>query len=104
MAEDLLLVTAGVLARDLAHGCPTRIDVTGSTYGVDRVVGPNGRTMPRALNPLWQKDILGYLLSGQAAMVARVEARGFSVATLRVLRRLPVLYRGRDVTVYATNG
>ena len=95
------LLLAGVLARDLAHGCPTRIDVTGSTYGV---VGPNGRTMPRALNPLWQKDILGYLLSGQAAMVTRVEARGFSVATLRVLRRLPVLYRGRDVTVYATNG
>jgi len=53
---------------------------------------------------LWQKDILGYLLSGQAAMVTRIEARGFSVATNRVLQSRPVLYRGPDVTVYATNG
>jgi alpha-1,2-mannosyltransferase len=98
------LLLAGVLSSDLARGCPTQIDVTGVTYGVDRVVGPNGRTVPRVLNPLWQKDILGYLLSGQAAMVTRIEARGFSVATMRVLRSLPVLYRGPDVTVYATNG
>lgn len=98
------LILAGALSSDLARGCPTRIDVTGPTYNVDRVVGTDGRTLPRARNPLWQKDILAYLLSGNAAMVTRSEADGFSAGILRALRQLPVLYRGRDVTVYATGG
>jgi alpha-1,2-mannosyltransferase len=98
------LILAGVLSTDLARGCPTRIDVTGSTYNVDRVVGPDGRPLERARNPVWQRDILGYLLSGNAAMVTRLEAEGLSPGTRRTLRRLPILYRGANLTVYATSG
>ncbi|MFL6101229.1 MAG: glycosyltransferase 87 family protein [Actinomycetales bacterium] len=98
------LILSGALSPDLARGCPTRIDVTGPTYNVDRVVGTDGRTVPRVRNPLWQRDILAYLRSGNAAMVTRSEADGFSEGTRRALRHLTLLYRGRDVTVYATGG
>jgi alpha-1,2-mannosyltransferase len=97
------LILAGVLSADLARGCPTRIDVTGSTYNDDRVIGPDGRPLRRARNPVWQRDILGYLLSGNAAMVTRLEAEGLSPGTQQILHRLPVLYHGANVTVYATS-
>jgi alpha-1,2-mannosyltransferase len=97
------LVLAGVLYRNLGRRCPTRIDVSGATYTTDRVTDASGTSVARQRNPLWQKDILGYLLSGQAAVVSRRQADGFTPATWRTLSRLPVLYRARGVIVLATN-
>ncbi len=94
------LVLAGVLTRDIDRGCPTRIDVSGVTYNVDRVVGPNGRSVPRSRNPLWQRDLMTYLLSGQAAITTRSAIDGLTRADLAVLARRGILYRGDGVTVY----
>ena len=94
------LVLAGVLTRNLDRGCPTRIDVSGVTYNVDAVRGADGHNLPRVRDPLWQKDIIAYLESGQAAIVTRSAADGFDRASLAALRRLPVLYRAPGVTVY----
>jgi alpha-1,2-mannosyltransferase len=96
------LILADTLSSDLDRGCPARVDVTGATYNVDRVVGPGGRPVARPDNPLWQHDLLSYLRSGQAAVVARVGSDGLSLGTRRELHRLPVLYRDRHVVVYAT--
>jgi alpha-1,2-mannosyltransferase len=94
------LVLAGVLTRDLDRGCPTRIDVSGVTYNRDRVVGPTGKTVPRSRNPLWQKDLMTYLLGAQAAITTRSAVDGLTRADLAVLARRGVLYRGNSVTVY----
>jgi hypothetical protein len=94
------LVLAGVLTRNLARGCPTRIDVSGVTYNRDRVVGANGRTVPRSRNPLWQKDLMTYLLGAQAAITTRSAVDGLTRADLAELARRGVLYRGDGVTVY----
>jgi hypothetical protein len=94
------LALAGLLTRDLDRGCPTRIDVSGVTYNVDAVLGANGHNLPRVRDPLWQKDIIGYLQSGQAAIVTRSAADGLDRASVAALRRMPVLYRAPGVTVY----
>jgi len=94
------LALANVLTRNLDRGCPTRIDVSGDTYNSVRVVGSNGRSVPRIQNPLWQKDIISYLQSAQAAIVTRSAADGLDRASLAALRRLPVLYQADYVTVY----
>ncbi|MDP9219698.1 MAG: glycosyltransferase 87 family protein [Actinomycetota bacterium] len=95
-----VLALAGVLTRNLDRGCPTRIDVSGVTYNVDRVVGSNGRSVPRARNSLWQRDVMAYLLSGQAAITTRSAVNGLSRTELRELARKGVLYRGNGITVY----
>ncbi len=95
------LVLSGVLSRDLRNGCPTRIDVTGATYNVDSVIGANGHEVSRRVNPLWQKDIVAYLLSGQAAIVVRPSGDELSRSSLAILHRLPVLYHARGITVWA---
>ena len=94
------LILANVLTRDLDRRCATRIDVSGATYNLDEVLGANGRMVPRVRNPLWQNDLTAYLLSGQAAIVARARDDGLDPASKRALRRLSLLYRGPSVSVY----
>ena len=94
------LILTDVLSRDLRQGCPTRIDVTGPTYNSDRYIGANGRPVSRRLNPLWQRDILDYLESGQVAIVARPSGDELAPATLARLRRHPLLHRGHGLTVW----
>jgi alpha-1,2-mannosyltransferase len=95
-----VLILAGVLTRDLDRHCPTRIDVSGATYNVDAVVGANGRMVPRARNRLWQDDLIAYLTSAQAAIVARPSSDGFDRASRSRLGRLTLLYRAHSVSVY----
>lgn len=94
------LALADVLTRDLQRGCPTRIDVSGVTYNVERVSGPDGRTLSRSRNPLWQRDLMGYLMSGQAAITTRSAVDGLTRTDLVRLARRGVLYRGHGVVVY----
>jgi alpha-1,2-mannosyltransferase len=95
------LVLANVLTRDLDRRCPTQIDVTGVTYNVAAVIGRDGRYVPRPKNSLWQRDLMNYLRSGQAAIVTRVAADGLDANSRRTLRRYGLLYRGPGVTVYS---
>ena len=95
-----VLILANVLTRDLDRRCPTQIDVSGVTYNLDEVLGSNGRMMPRVRNGLWQKELTAYLLSGQAAIVARSRDDALDPASKRALRRLSLLYRGPSVSVY----
>lgn len=94
------LALAGVLTRDLERGCPTRIDVSGVTYTDAHLVGPDGMTVPRSRNPLWQKYLMTYLLSADAAITTRSAADGLTRADVAALSRKGILYRGHGVTVY----
>ena len=76
------------------------IDVSGVTYNRDRTVGPTGQTVPRSRNPLWQKDLMTYLLGAQAAITTRSAVDGLTRGDLAVLARRGILYRGNGVTVY----
>jgi alpha-1,2-mannosyltransferase len=99
-APDALVLT-DLMTRDLDRGCPTRIDVSGVTYDSDRMLTSGGTLMPRALNPLWQRDILGYLTSTPRSIVTRAGPDGFSLRSKAELALLKVLLHEDGVTVYA---
>jgi hypothetical protein len=68
--EALLLADA--LSRDLAHGCPVMVDVTGLTHDRDApALLADGRPTPPADNEAWQRDLSRYLLSGQRIILSR---------------------------------
>lgn len=54
------------LSRGLAVGCAVPVDLTGALYGRFRVVGPDGRALPRRQNGPWQAHLLAYLQSADA--------------------------------------
>ncbi|GAA2752016.1 hypothetical protein [Amnibacterium kyonggiense] len=87
--DPTLLAITGVLSRDLADpDCPVRPDVTGWTYDADRAPVPG---VPRKANARWQRDVLGYLLSGRTVIVVR-PATGLSSASRARLAELPVVH------------
>jgi hypothetical protein len=94
-----VLAELGVLSRDLRNGCPVRIDVTGCTYDRDRM-SVDGFEVPRLLNSRWQRDITGYLLSGQAVIVHR-QATQLGTAAGHAVRRGPVLARSGNWVLQA---
>jgi alpha-1,2-mannosyltransferase len=95
------LALAGVLTRDLEWHCGTRIDVSGPTYNTEAEVSANGRSVPRIHNLRWQRDLMSYLMSGQAAIVTRKSADEMDPQSLAQLRRLRLLYHGDGLAVYA---
>lgn len=90
--SPVTLAALDVLSRNLARGCTVWVDVTGLTYGRAKAPPrPDGAYVPRRHNATWQRALLGYLTSGDATMIVRPQADGFSPATQRELARLPVL-------------
>ena len=51
-AGYVVVLAAGTLSRDLAHGCPNWVDVTGPTHG------PYFSNGPRTANAAWQRAVL----------------------------------------------
>lgn len=96
--EELLL--ADGLSRDLAHGCPVMVDVTGLTHDRDRgALLPDGlRTAPSA-NAAWQRDLSRYLLSGQRIVLSRSLAGVIGPELRHRLAERPVLLSSREVVV-----
>ena len=97
--DPLVLAELGVLSRDLSKGCPVRIDVTGYTYDRDSMKQA-GVEVPRLLNSRWQRDITGYLLSGQAVIVHR-QGTQLSTASSQAVRHGPVLARSGNWVLHA---
>jgi alpha-1,2-mannosyltransferase len=87
--DPAYLIEMNVLSRDLDAGCRVWIDLTGITYDQAGGGGP-GRVDNRATNPTWHHLVMGYLLSGEATMVARKATR-LDPASLARVRRLPVI-------------
>lgn len=86
------LLLLDVLGRDVAAGCPLLVDVTGLTYDTAALPpGPDGRAVPRPLNPRWQQAVMGYLSAGDAAILLRPASTGLSAANRRLVASWPVL-------------
>ncbi len=93
------LAALDVLSRDLAQGCPLWPDVTGWTYDRDsyRV---HGQEVPRISNPLWERDVTAYLLSGAAVIVHR-QATELDPKHNRIVRSGPILAKSGNWTLHA---
>ncbi|MCW2494282.1 hypothetical protein [Jatrophihabitans sp.] len=59
-----LLIEANALSRDLDHGCPNWVDVTGDSYGPDRE-----GSLPRSQDVPYQKHLVAYLRSGDQILL-----------------------------------
>lgn len=92
------LIQLNALSRGLRVGCPNWIDVSGRAY---RYNAPT-TVAQRLDNPLWQRDVLSYLESGDAVILLRAHHTGLSAATMRAVRRPGVLARAGHFIVYRT--
>jgi alpha-1,2-mannosyltransferase len=87
--DPTYLIEMNVLSRDFDAGCPVWVDVTGLTYD-PAGGGGNGSGIHRTTDPTWQHQVMGYLLSGKATVVARSET-GLDHQSRRHVHRLPVV-------------
>lgn len=93
-SPDVLILT-DVLQRDRRRGCRVLVDLSGLSYDGDAMpLRTDGTPVARTLNPAWQRDLTGYLFSGDALFLTRTASDGFSPESLQRLDALPVLRRG----------
>lgn len=97
------LIEMNVLSRDLRYPrCVVRPDVTGWTYDPkDRGTTTTGAEIPRARNELWQRDVVGFMESGEATIRTR-SATGLSADAKRTIDSGTVLYSNHRYVVHAT--
>jgi alpha-1,2-mannosyltransferase len=99
--SPVALVQMDLLTRDLERGCRVWIDVTGLTYDTAGVGKPDGEPVSRRRNHLWQRALMGYLLSGNATVVVRSGGDGFAPDSARTLDQLPILARGKGYALWS---
>jgi alpha-1,2-mannosyltransferase len=97
----IALIEMDALSRDLRNGCGVHVDVTGYTYEGELALGPGDRLLARPRNAAWQRQLLGYLRSGNAVILARGKGTGLSRASKRVITQWPVLSRIDGYTLFA---
>jgi alpha-1,2-mannosyltransferase len=97
----IALIEMNVLSRDLRNDCKVHIDVTGYTYEGELSLGPNDKPLARPKNAAWQKQVVRYLRSGNAVLLARGSGTGLSRASKQEIRSWPVLARIDGYTVFA---
>lgn len=100
-SPDVLILT-DVLQRDWHRGCRVLVDLSGLSYDGDAMpLRPDGTPVARALNPGWQRDLTGYLFSGDTVFLTRPASDGFSPESLQRLDAFPVLRRGNGFMLLA---
>jgi hypothetical protein len=97
----IVLIEMNVLSRDLSSGCTVHVDVTGYTYEGELALGPQDQMLARPKNAAWQRQVLSYLTSGDAVLLARQKGTGLSPASRRDIARWPVLAKIDGYTLFA---
>lgn len=104
-ADDPIgLIAFNVLSSDLRRGCHVWVDVTGLTYDPAARLIVNGRPVPRLDNPIWQRDLIGYLGSGDAAIILKHPAAKLTHPNNREIREMRLLARTPDYSIFARPG
>lgn len=95
--DPTVLLETGLLARNLARGCPLVVDPGGYSYDLH---GPGGAGVSRSRDPVWQAWYLDHLRSADAVVTVRYTTRfGLSRATAETIRSWPVLAEVGGVVV-----
>jgi hypothetical protein len=82
------LVAADVLTRDLQHGCPVVVDVTGLTYDQDRGDLTSGPTpAARRRDGEWQRSVDRYLAGANAVLLDQWRSDGLDPLVLTRLEQ-----------------
>ncbi|WP_158590148.1 glycosyltransferase 87 family protein [Amnibacterium setariae] len=97
------LISMDVLSRNLRDpSCTVWPDVTGWTYDPrDFARAPDGEVLDRKLNTRWQRDLVAFMTSGDAAIRTR-GATGWSEDSKRVIDSGRVLFRLGRYVVHET--
>ena len=90
------LIAFNVLSSDLRRGCRVWVDMTGLTY--EPAVR---RPVPRLSNPVWQRDLVGYLSSGSAAIILRHPAAKLDPANNREINEMHLVARTTNYRIFA---
>ncbi|MCW2751909.1 MAG: hypothetical protein JWR83_3019 [Aeromicrobium sp.] len=90
------LIAFNVLSSDLRRGCHVWVDMTGLTY--EPTVK---RPVSRLSNPVWQRDLIGYLSSGSAAIILRHPAAKLDYANNQEIREGRLLARTTNYSIFA---
>jgi hypothetical protein len=86
--SDAALIAADVLTRDLRHGCPLVVDVTGLTYNQDRGdLGPGPTPTERRRDLEWQHQIGNYFDDSGAVLLDQWRSDGLNGQLLAHLER-----------------
>jgi alpha-1,2-mannosyltransferase len=86
--SDAALIAADVLTRDLRHGCPLVVDVTGLTYNQDRGdLGSGPTPTERRRDPEWQRHIGRYFDDSGAVLLDQWRSDGLNGQLLAHLER-----------------
>ncbi len=86
--SDAALIAADVLTRDLRHGCPLVVDVTGLTYNQDRGdLGPGPTPTERRRDLEWQRQIGRYFDDSGAVVLDQWRSDGLNGQLLAHLER-----------------
>ena len=99
--EPATLALLDVLSRNLERGCQLPVDLTGMTYGLAALRGPDGTAVRRSRNPVWQRELRGYLTSGETLVLTRQSGTGIGPGLRRLIRRMPVVASGAGLEVRA---
>jgi hypothetical protein len=76
------------------------VDVGGLSHDRDAAALVDGRQSPRLTDLRWQRDVSGYLRSGEAQVLVRRRYDGFDRATIRGLHRARMRLDGGVFAVY----
>ena len=80
------LLALGVVGRNVQRDCELVVDLGGYSHHLSR-----GRSVPRSRNADWQRVVVGYLETGEYALVTRFAAgRGLSRATAAEIESWPI--------------
>lgn len=94
--DPAALIELNVFSRNVHRACPVWIDLTGHSY-VDSI----GGALPRRANLNFQRQIIGYLASGDVAIIGRDESVHYlDSANRHLIATWPVLARSGIYTAY----
>lgn len=95
------LIELNLLSSDLRRSCEVWVDATGLTYDRAARVTPDGRKVSQIRNPVWQRDLMGYLDSGAGVVILKHPNAVLSPQNFMQISKLPLLTSTPSYRIYA---
>ncbi len=95
------LIAFNVLSSDLQRGCHVWVDLTGLTYDRAAERTATGSAVHRLNNSIWQRDLIGYLTSGDETIMMKHGAARLSPANVREIHEMRLVTRTSSYSIFA---